>query len=183
MRCLAIAATLVLVPLGAGAGEQCPALLDRSFPSLQDESTHSLCGYRGKVLLVVNTASQCGFTHQYEGLEKLQQTYGGRGLVVLGFPSNDFGQQEPGDRQQIAEFCRTAYGIKFPMFDKTVVRGASANPLFADLARLSGEAPRWNFHKYLIDRSGVRVDSFGSAVDPLDPVLLRAIESRLSQAL
>ena len=128
---------------------------------------------------MVNTASQCGYTPQYEGLEKLYKRYKDRGLVVLGFPSNDFGAQEPGSNKEIASFCVNQYAVEFPMFAKTAVRGAQANPLFAELARASGAEPRWNFHKYLVDRSGRQVTSFDTKVAPGDPKLVAAIERLL----
>jgi glutathione peroxidase len=140
----------------------------------------SLCQYRGKVLLVVNTASQCGFTPQYEGLEKLYGKYKDRGLVVLGFPANDFGRQEPGSNKDIASYCEVNYGVSFPMFAKSSVAGASANPLYAQLAQRSGKAPQWNFHKYLVDRTGSQVLSFDSQVVPSDAKLVAAIETMLA---
>jgi glutathione peroxidase len=155
----------------------CPALLDRSMHDIL-EKPQSLCGYAGKVLLVVNTASQCGYTPQYEGLEALYRKYKSRGLVVLGFPSNDFGGQEPGSNKDIADFCVNQYAIDFPMFAKTELR---KNPLFSDLIKATGQAPRWNFHKYLVDRSGAKVQSFDTRVAPDDPKLVTAIE-RLLQA-
>jgi glutathione peroxidase len=155
----------------------CPALLDRKMNTILDQP-QSLCDYAGKVLLVVNTASQCGYTPQYEGLEALYRKYKPRGLVVLGFPSNDFGGQEPGANKEIADFCVNQYAIDFPMFGKTELRN---NPLFADLAKASGHAPRWNFHKYLVDRSGAKVQSFDTRVAPDDAKLVGAIE-RLLQA-
>jgi len=132
-------------------------------------------------LLVVNTASYCGFTGQYEGLEALHAKYASKGLVVLGFPSNDFGNQEPGDSKQIADFCFNTYGVKFPMFAKSVVTGKEVNPLYAELARISGTPPKWNFHKYLIDRSGKLVGSYPSRVAPDDRRLLGDIEKALGQ--
>ena len=165
----------------AGTGAACPALLQQTVPRLQDDKPQPLCQYAGKVLLVVNTASYCGFTPQYEGLEQLHARYAARGLVVMGFPSNDFGQQEPGSSRQIAELCFNTYGVKFPMFAKTVVAGAQANPLFAKLAQATGSAPRWNFHKYLVDRNGQPVASFVSNVRPTDAVLTAAIEKALTQ--
>ncbi|HWA39601.1 MAG TPA: glutathione peroxidase [Burkholderiales bacterium] len=153
----------------------CPALLDRKMETI-DEKQRSLCEYGGKVLLVVNTASQCGYTPQYEGLETLYRKYRGKGLVVLGFPSNDFGGQEPGSNQEIAAFCVNQYAIDFPVFAKTSLK---ANPLFADLARASGEAPRWNFHKYLVGRDGRQVQSFDTRVAPDDARLVGAIEKLL----
>ena len=154
----------------------CPALLDRTMQGI-DEQPHSLCQYAGKVVLVVNTASQCGYTPQYEGLEALYRKYKGRGLVVLGFPMNDFGGQEPGSNKEIADFCVNQYAIDFPMFAKSDLK---ANPLFADLAKASGQAPSWNFHKYLVDRSGARVQSFGTRVAPGDAKLIAAIERLLA---
>ena len=163
--------------LAAPAMAACPPLLDRSMQTL-DERTQSLCQYAGNVVLVVNTASQCGYTPQYEGLEALYRKYKGKGLVVIGFPSNDFGGQEPGSNQQIAEFCTNLYAIDFPMFTKSELR---ANPLYRQLIRATGQAPRWNFHKYLLDRSGSRVQSFGSAVEPDDPKLVSALERLLQE--
>jgi glutathione peroxidase len=157
----------------------CPALWQQQFKRLQDESPQALCQYAGKVVLVVNTASFCGFTGQYEGLEALYARYQARGLVVLGFPSNDFGQQEPGSGKEIADFCFNTYGVKFPMFSKTVVVGTGRSPLYAALAKASGEAPQWNFHKYLVDRQGRVAGSFASSVKPDDKRLLAAIERAL----
>jgi glutathione peroxidase len=141
------------------------------------EKPQSLCDYAGKVVLVVNTASQCGYTPQYEGLEALYRKYRDRGLVVLGFPSNDFGGQEPGSNKDVAAFCVNQYAIDFPMFAKTELK---KNPFYADLLRASGSAPRWNFHKYLIDRSGQQVLAFDTRVAPEDPRLVGAIEKLLS---
>jgi glutathione peroxidase len=155
----------------------CPALLDRSMHDIL-EKPQSLCDYAGKVLLVVNTASQCGYTPQYDGLEALYKKYRPRGLVVLGFPMNDFGGQEPGSNKDIADFCVNQYAIDFPMFAKTELK---KNPLYTDLVKATGQAPRWNFHKYLVDRSGAKVQSFDTRVAPDDPKLVFAIE-RLLQA-
>jgi glutathione peroxidase len=130
-------------------------------------------------VLVVNTASYCGFTHQYEGLEALYANYEKRGLVVLGFPSNDFGKQEPGSSKEIADFCFNTYGVKFPMFSKAVVSGPGKNALYAALEKSTGVAPEWNFHKYLIDRSGKVVASFPSDMEPQNPRLLGALERAL----
>lgn len=158
----------------------CPPLLQHSFPRLQDDKPQALCQYAGKVLLVVNTASYCGFTSQYEGLEALHAKYASRGLVVMGFPSNDFGQQEPGSSQQIADLCFNTYGVKFPMFAKTVVKGTSANALYAQLAKATGQTPRWNFHKYLVDRQGRAAASFTSEVAPTNAQLVAAVEKALA---
>jgi glutathione peroxidase len=165
----------------SAAPAACPALLQQSFNRLQDEKPQALCQYSGKVLLVVNTASYCGFTSQYEGLEALHAKYAARGLVVLGFPSNDFGKQEPGNATEIADFCFNTYGVRFPMFTKSSVVGKAANPLFASLAQATGKAPAWNFHKYLIDRQGKPVASFASEVTPSDASLVAMIEKALAQ--
>ena len=160
----------------------CPPLLAHRFPRLQDEAPQDLCQYAGQVLLVVNTASYCGFTPQYKSLEALYDRLRPRGLVMLGFPSNDFGSQEPGDVAQIAEFCENTFGVRFPMFAKSRVAaaaGTAQNPLFGELARRTGQAPRWNFHKYLIARDGLAVTSFASDVDPADPAFARSVEKLL----
>ena len=154
----------------------CPSLLDRTMDTIH-EKPQSLCEYAGKVVLVVNTASQCGYTPQYEGLETLYRKYKDRGLVVLGFPANDFGGQEPGSNKEISEFCVNQYAIDFPMFAKIDLK---KNPLYAELTKATGTAPRWNFHKYLIDRSGKQVRSFDTRVDPNDPKLLQEIEKLLA---
>lgn len=153
----------------------CPQLLDRKMNTIL-EKPQSLCEYAGRVVLVVNTASECGYTPQYEGLEALYRKYQPRGLVVLGFPTNDFGGQEPGSNKDIAAFCVNQYAIDFPMFAKTELRN---NPLYADLVKASGQAPRWNFHKYLVDRGGAKVQSFDTRVAPDDPKLVAAIERLL----
>jgi len=158
----------------------CPAILRQSFKRLQDDAPQDLCQYAGKVVLVVNTASYCGFTTQYEGLEGLYAKYADKGLVVLGFPSNDFGKQEPGSSKEIADFCYNTYGVKFPMFAKSVVSGSAPNPLYTDLIKATGKTPAWNFHKYLIGRDGKVLDSFPSKVKPTDKELVGAVEKALA---
>lgn len=183
-RAMVILAFALALALGfswtrqARAGD-CPDLLRHTFPSLQKGEPQDLCQYRGKVVLVVNTASYCGFTNQYGGLEALYRKYKDRGLVVLGFPSNDFGGQEPGDSKQIANFCRLTYSVEFPMFQKSRVSGNQRNAFYAELARRTGKVPEWNFHKYLIDRGGARVLSFDSAVPPEDKRLLEELNKML----
>lgn len=181
MAASVLAVMLALVTLPAAAqGRACPNLLDRTVPRLQDEKPQHLCQFAGRVVLIVNTASFCGFTPQYRSLETLYDRYRDRGFVVLGFPSNDFGAQEPGDNRQIAEFCENTFGVRFPMFAKTRVRpGADVDPLFAELARRTGESPQWNFHKYLVDRSGKQVVSIRSNIDPLQPSFVREVERLL----
>jgi glutathione peroxidase len=171
----------MLMATGAAATAACPAVLNHTQPRLQDERPIDLCGYAGQVVLVVNTASFCGYTKQYQGLEELNRKYAARGLVVLGFPSNDFGRQEPGSNAQIADFCESTFGVRFPMFAKSSVVGAKANPVFKSLAERTGEAPGWNFHKYLISRDGSEVLSFTSAVDPQSRPMTREIERLLSK--
>lgn len=186
-KSIALSALLTLVlsitaaPVSAQAPASCPTLLNQHFNRLQDDAPQHLCQYAGHVLLVVNTASYCGFTSQYEGLERLFAQYRQRGLVVLGFPSNDFGNQEPGDGKQIADFCFNTYGVKFPMFAKSSVTGRQANPLHAALAKLAGNAPQWNFHKYLIDREGKVVGSYPGKIAPDDRRLIADIEKTLSK--
>ena len=163
------------------ADADCPPLLRHTFSSLQTGEPRSLCQYKGKVLLVVNTASYCGYTGQYEGLEALYRKYKDRGLVVLGFPSNDYGAQEPGTNQEIAEVCRTTYGVQFPMFEKAAGIKVVANPLYVELIQRTGQAPRWNFHKYLVNRSATKVESFGSAVEPRQPAFVDTLERMLAE--
>jgi glutathione peroxidase len=160
----------------------CPATLNHTFARLQDEKPQSLCQYAGRVLLVVNTASYCGFTPQYKGLEALYDKYKdkGRGLVVLGFPSNDF-MQEKGSNLEIAEFCESTFGVKFPMFAASHVRGSEANPLFRPLSAQSGTTVKWNFYKYLIGRDGSVVAAYSSMTAPDDAALVRAIEKQLTE--
>lgn len=183
--CGAIVAAVTAVaasPDGKDAGEAaCPALLRHTFTPIQGGEPQSLCRYHGRVLVIVNTASQCGYTPQYEKLEALYRRYRERGLVVVGFPSNDFGGQEPGSNKEIAEFCRTVYGVQFPMYEKASVTRLDANPLYADLATRTRVVPRWNFHKYVVDRNGNDVASFASGVEPDDRALVRHIEQALAQ--
>jgi len=176
---VAALAALAYPAASSAAESPCPSVLDRQFSNLRDEPV-SLCQFRGKVLMIVNTASECGYTPQYEGLEKLYRRYRDKGFAVLGFPANDFGGQEPGSNKQIAQFCRVNYGITFPMFAKTSVVGANANPLFRELAAKTGKPPRWNFHKYLLDRVGQPVAVFESVVEPEDPRVTTQIEKLLN---
>jgi glutathione peroxidase len=163
----------------APAATSCPAVLKQTFNRLQDDAPQNLCQYAGKVVLVVNTASYCGYTKQYEGLEALYAKYNSKGLVVLGFPSNDFGKQEPGSAKEIADLCFNTYGVKFPMFAKSVVSGDAANPLHAQLIKATGKEPKWNFTKYLIDRQGKVIEYFPSKVTPEDKALVSKVEQAL----
>ncbi|MFO0748608.1 MAG: glutathione peroxidase [Myxococcota bacterium] len=159
-------------------------VIDHEVRTLEGDAM-KLSQFRGQALLIVNTASDCGFTPQYEGLEALSKRYEGRGLVVMGFPSNDFGGQEPGDAKTIRKFVVDTYGITFPMFAKQKVKGPDKSPLYKTLtedlpAPLKGEVG-WNFTKFLVDASGHVVARFPSNVDPLDPALIQAIEAVLPQ--
>lgn len=157
-----------------------PALLDLEYRPLAGREKVNLAErHHGQVLLVVNTASKCGYTPQYEGLEALHQRYAARGFAVLGFPSNDFRGQEPGSEEEIQQFCTLTYGVKFPMYEKVRVTGEEATPLYRRLAEATGTAPGWNFHKYLVSRDGRVVGQWPSKVTPDDPELVAAIEREL----
>ncbi len=181
-RHLVLSALLPLLLWVAPAAAQapaCPALLSHTVDRLQDEKPQNLCQYAGRVVMVVNTASFCGFTGQYEALEAVQRRYADRGLVVLGFPSNDFAQ-ETGSNQDIAAFCENTFGVRFPMFVKTTVTGSQAHPLFQELAKRTGQPPKWNFHKYLISRDGQVVKAFPSVQRPDGPVITTELERLLT---
>ena len=172
---------LLLVACSASAttpAAPCPAALNHTLLRLQDEKPQSLCQYAGKVVLAVNTASYCGFTPQYKGLEALQEKYKAEGLVVLGFPSNDFAQ-EKGSNKEIADFCENTFGVKFPMFAASSVKGDKANPVFKHLIAQGATAPKWNFYKYLIGRDGKLIDSYSSMTTPDSRSLLADIEKSL----
>ena len=178
-RAFAVAAlSLSLLAASAVAGQG--GLLDRSYRPLAGKTPVDLAKtYGGDVVLVVNTASKCGFTPQFEALEGLQKKYSARGFAVLGFPSGDFREQEFTDEKEIMEFCTLTYGVKFPMFEKVHVVGDQATPLYRDLAKASGEAPKWNFHKYLLGRDGRLIASWGSKTTPDDKAIVEAIERAL----
>lgn len=168
---------------GAGSAWAAPAgsLLDHSYRPLAGKTAVNLRKqYGGDVLLVVNTASKCGFTPQFEGLEALHAKYRGRGFAVLGFPSGDFKAQEFEDESEIQQFCKLTYGVKFPMFQKVHVVGPEATALYKQLAAASGAAPKWNFHKYLVGRDGRFIAAFGSKTTPDDKALVAAVEAALA---
>jgi glutathione peroxidase len=181
-----LAATLAAVAASSLlAAAQQPGGAVTSFCELKttslDGKPGNLAQYRGKVSLVVNVASNCGYTPQYEGLEKLQREMSGKGFNVLGFPSNDFGSQEPGTAQKIATFCRLTYDVTFPMFEKVLTKkGADQSPVYAYL-RSTGNLPAWNFSKYLVSKDGKVIAFFPSAVTPEDPALRGAIAKALAQ--
>jgi glutathione peroxidase len=173
-----LARLLIVFALPAtAAAAQCGPLLSHWVDDILG-GKEDLCQYAGKVVVVVNTASYCGYTPQYKGLQALNEKYKSRGLVILGFPSNDFGAQEPGSNKEIAEFCDRTYAVKFPMFAKTSVK-EGASPLFDGLAHATGERPRWNFHKYVISRDGATVASFASKVEPESAEFTRKVEELL----
>ena len=170
--------TLMMQPISAG-NDGCAMNLDFNKRYLASNDSVRLCEtYSDMVLLVVNTASYCGFTSQFSDLEALQDKYGHRGFSVLGFPSNDF-FQDPRSEQKIKEFCDLTYQVKFPMFEKSRVAKRKAEPLYQALAAQAGQFPKLNFHKYLLDRKGQVVGSFGSSVTPSNPELVNQIESLL----
>lgn len=149
-----------------------------------DGEAKSLADYKGEVVLIVNTASECGFTYQYEGLEKLYKKYKDQGFKVLGFPANNFGAQEPGSNQQIKQFCTSKFDVTFPMFEKISVKGEDMHPLYAYLSNKSengtvDQAPKWNFYKYLVNKEGKVVASFSSRVKPMSDELTSEIEALL----
>jgi len=176
-KLLVFAALAGVSALALAAGGR---LLDHSYRPLAGKTPVNLeTAYRGQVLVVVNTASKCGFTPQFEALEGLHARYKARGFAVLGFPSGDFMAQEFTDEKKIQEFCTLTYGVKFPMFQKVHVKGDEATPLYKALANASGDAPKWNFHKYVIGRDGKVVASFGSRTKPDAPEMIAAIEAAL----
>lgn len=170
----------LLLLLSEAALSACPPVLNHRMKDL-DGNAIDLCQFAGRVVLAVNTASYCGNTPQYKGLESLYQKYKGRGLVVVGFPANDFGGQEPGSAKQIREFCELTYGVKFPLLEKTSVAPGKANPVFAQLVKMTGEAPTWNFHKYLISRDGSRAFSFAARTQPESSQVVARIEELLAE--
>ncbi|MGV3523853.1 MAG: glutathione peroxidase [Candidatus Sericytochromatia bacterium] len=182
-------ACAALLALGLGNAPQsqsapaapahCPSLLQHKLPDING-TARNLCSYSGKVVMVVNTASFCGFTPQYKELQTLYDRYRAKGLVILGFPANQFGKQEPNSNAEIAKFCEDNYKVSFPLFAKTEVLGNKANPLFRQLTARTGQAPLWNFHKYLIDREGKQVLSFSSSVSPTSAELQKQVERLLA---
>jgi len=158
----------------------CPETLRHTVRQLNDNKEINLCDeYKGQVVLIVNTASKCAFTGQYEGLESLYAKYKDQGFAVLGFPSNDFANQEPGDEKQVQEFCRLTYGVQFPMFAKSKVKKQHADPVFKTLGELSKTYPKWNFYKFLLDRDGNIIETYSSLTTPSS--ITARIETLLKQ--
>lgn len=192
MRWRARVALAVFMCVGALSGGQVAEAQGGGVPQMTTVLTQrvqtidgvekSLGDYKGSVLLIVNVASYCGYTPQYAGLERLYQRYKGRGFLVLGFPSNDFGQQEPGSESEIKRFCSERFGVTFPLFAKTKVLGREKSPLYALLTAQSGGAEvGWNFEKFLVSRSGEIVGRFASGVTPEASELTTAIEAALAK--
>lgn len=179
---LLAAACMITADVGGAEPAGKPSAFDHTFQSI-DGATMDLAQWRGKALLVVNTASFCGFTRQYEGLQKLWERYEGKGLVVIGVPSNDFGGQEPNAEAEIKKFCQGAFGVTFPLTAKYEVKGAGAHPFYKWAASAIGTSaqPRWNFHKVLIARDGRAVAAYPSNTEPLSPTLIKAIETELGR--
>ncbi len=177
--------TLVTIAAASAALSGDPMVLDHE-ATLSDGSTVRLDeAYAGKVVLIVNTASRCGFTRQYEGLQELHETYRDDGLVVLAFPCNDFGGQEPGTVDEIVEFCSTTYAVDFPIFDKVRVLGDEAHPLYLDLRSQPdpiGGPPKWNFTKFLLSRDGAVISRFEPTDEPMGDDIREAVEAALGTA-
>lgn len=146
-----------------------------------DEEVNLADAYQGQVVLIVNTASKCGFTGQYDGLEAMHAKYKDQGFAVLGFPSGDFANQEYREEAKIQEFCRLTYGVQFPMFEKSNVYGASASPVWASLIKASGTSPKWNFYKYLVGRDGRVIDVFSSVTSPESASIIKAVEQAIAE--
>ena len=175
-----LSALLLAFSTGLAHAADCPALLKHRFTTLQGQPL-DLCAQQDKVILVVNTASKCGYTRQFEPLEALSRRWRDQGLLVIGFPSNDF-NQELASNQEVAEFCKLTYFVDFPMIEKAKVSGAQAMPFYRQLAAATGQAPRWNFHKYVIAPGGKQVWAFASEVEPDSPQLLKVIQPYLRTA-
>lgn len=178
-RAIAITASLTLSGSVAAA---CSPLLEHKVRKLAEDAEVNLCeAYKGKVLLVINSASKCGYTGQFEALEALHAEYEDQGFAVLGFPSGDFANQEYRDEEQVRDFCRLTYGVQFPMFEKSHVRGRDASPFWKGLIAESGVEPRWNFFKYLIGRDGQIIQAYPSQVTPDNPDLMGPLKAALAQ--
>jgi len=176
-----VAAGIMLAMTHAPTAAEPAGAFDHGFQAIEG-GRMPLAQWRGKVLLVANTASFCGYTRQYEGLQGLWERYREKGLVVIGVPSNDFGAQEPKAESEIQAFCQGAFGVTFPLTTKEVVKGGAAHPFYrwAGAALGAANAPRWNFHKYLVGRDGRLIAGYGSAVEPLSAELTKAIEAALA---
>lgn len=172
---------LASLTVGAANAAECPDVLKFMKRKLNSQETVNLCSeYQGKALLIVNTASYCGFTPQFEGLEAMYEKYKDQDFVILGFPSHDF-NQEAKSEEKTAELCELTYGVKFPMFEPIDVKGEDADPLYRMLTKATGEAPSWNFNKYLVDKQGNIVRHYGSKVTPSDDALIADVEREIAK--
>ena len=169
--------TTLILGASAMANAACPELYNHQITTLQGDKIN-LCDYQDKPILVVNTASKCGFTPQFEALEGLYSKNKDKGLLVIGFPSNDF-RQDPGDNKAIGDFCKMTYGVKFPMATKSAVSGKDANPFYKQLIAKTGQAPQWNFYKYVIAPGGKEVTAFESTVKPGSEDMMKKISPYL----
>ncbi|MEW9797010.1 glutathione peroxidase [Alteromonas sp. CYL-A6] len=170
-----------LAVTGTASANSCPAVLKFMKRKLNSQETVNLCEeYQGKALLIVNTASYCGFTPQFEGLEAMYEKYKDQNFAILGFPSHEF-NQEADSEEKTAELCELTYGVKFPMFEPTDVKGENADPLYRMLAQATGEEPSWNFNKYLVDKDGNIVKHYSSRVTPSDATLIADVERAMGQ--
>ena len=170
---------LTVILFFAAESFACSDILDSSLRVLDSDDEQSLCEYSGNVVLVVNVASKCGYTPQYEGLQRIYSKYKDDGLVVIGIPSRDFFKQEFSEESKVAEFCSTEYGVDFPMFATAKVKGKRAHPFYKKLIAASGEEPQWNFNKYLINRDGQVISHYESGVEPESEELVSAIQAIL----
>ncbi|MGQ8363806.1 glutathione peroxidase [Glaciecola sp. 1036] len=178
---LLISTFLLLITTSVFAAQECPDVLKHMKRKLNSQETVNFCEeYAGKTVLVVNTASMCGFTPQFKDLEKLYENFKQEGLVVMGFPSNDF-EQEYSDESKTAEKCELEYGVSFPMFEPLSVRGENADPLYRQLEKQTGKSPKWNFNKYLVDKKGVVVGYYGSRVTPDNADFMKDLTKALSE--
>ncbi len=183
--CIAATCSAIAVRAAEKGADRVPSVLNFKMKSLKGKEV-DLSKYKGKVVLIVNTASQCGLTPQYEGLEALHEKFADQGLAILGFPANEFGQQEPGSNQEIAEFCKDNYGVKFDMFSKVVVKGEGQCPLYQFLTsqetdpKFAGDIT-WNFEKFLVDRDGKIVARFAPKVEPESEEVVGKIEQELKK--
>ena len=178
-----IIGVLAMLPLSSSAEESVHTAYDFSFTKLIEDKPLALSDFKGKVILVVNTASKCGFTHQYDGLKEIYKKYKDQGLVIIGVPSDDFGHQELGNNEEIGAFCSENYGVTFPMAAKEHVKGNDAHPFYKWAAKELGfgTRPKWNFHKYLVNRKGELIDYFNSMTSPNASQITKAIEAALAE--
>ena len=176
---LRVVIAILSVTSMTGNASDCPDVLKFVKRKLNSQDTVNMCeAYQGKTILFVNTASYCGFTPQFEGLEALYSQYSNQGFVVLGFPSHDFNQEDKNE-VKTGQICRLTYGVKFPMFEALSVKGVDADPLYRMLANKSGQTPKWNFFKYLVDKNGNVINAYASDVEPTDEALIDDIEKAL----